>query len=448
MLISGQKKLNLAAKLIQSQLLAVAFFIIVLHYSTAVALLKVGVNEGNAEPMPIAIDSFDGQTWEEKDIGREIHDVIVNDLQGSGLFRAIDRAAFLERPSMSQRPNLSNWRKINATVLVVGSVSITGDYAKVQFKVWDPYAEKQIEGIEYKFGRSMWRKYAHRIADVVYNKLTGESGYFDTKILFVSESGPAYKKVKKLSIMDQDGANYRVLTDGKSIVITPRFDSKSRHAIYVGYYGKRTHIYMLNLATGVQRLVGHLPGIAFAPRFSPDDSHVIFSIAMNGSTSIYEMNLYTGYVRRLTGDIGTISTSPCYSPDGKHITFSSDMNGKPQIYVMNRDGSNVMKISQGAGSYNTPVWSPRGDFIAFTKKEEGTFYIGVMRMDGSGERLLTTSWMDEGPTWSPNGRVIMFTRQKPNGASNLYAIDLTGYNERLMSTPMYASDPSWSSLLH
>ena len=422
--------------------------LLLLHFQISHATLKIEINQGTLEPISIAVAEFVAKDWEAKQLGRDIVDVILNDLEGSGLFKSISKLSFLEEVSIDKRLGYHNWRKINATAVVGGAIQIVDQgQVSVQFKIWDPYKEAAIDGMAYRVQKKSWRRLAHKIADKIYHKITGESGYFDTRILFISHLGKDKNIKKRLAIMDQDGENMKLLTDGRYLVLTPRFDPKSQKAIYMSYEHEIPKIYILDIERGWQKLVGHFKGISFAPRFSPDGNMAIMSVASGGSTNIFEVDLETGKTIKLTHDIGAINTSPSYSPDGSKIVFNSDRAGSRQLYVMNRDGSNIQRISFGSGSYATPVWSPRGDFIAFTKTENGTFYIGVMRPNGSSERLLTTSWLDEGPTWSPNGRVIMFTREKPDGSSSIYSIDITGYNEKLVYSGSGASDPAWSPLL-
>ncbi|AIF80799.1 translocation protein TolB [endosymbiont of Acanthamoeba sp. UWC8] len=422
--------------------------LILLQVSIAQALVEIDITRGNVEAMPIAVDSFKGTGNLSKEIGEKLEQVISNDLENSGLFRPINKNAFLENITLDKAPTYSNWRRINATSLISGQVEIKdSNHINIKFKMWDPYNEIQLEGGSYTVSKNAWRRVAHKIADVIYKRLTGEEGYFDTRILFIAESGTYTKRIKKLAIMDQDGANLKLLSNGSDLVITPRFDPNSQRAIFMSYKNLVPKVYMLDLETGTQKLVGDFPGMSFAPRFSPDGNYAIMSVAKSGTTNIFEIDLRSNFVKQLTYDRAVINTSPSYSPDGTKITFNSDRGGSRQLYVMDRDGSNIKRISFGGGSYATPVWSPRGDYIAFTKMQHRKFYIGVMRVDGSGERLLTSSWLDEGPTWSPNGRVIMFERQKPGGKSNIYAIDITGYHERMIETPGDASDPAWSPIL-
>lgn len=419
----------------------------ILFYSNAFALLKIDITQGNVDPMPIAINNFYSATGAEDSIGTQIKEIIEKDLKSSGIFRPLESNSFLEQLTIDKIPTYVSWRQLGALAVTSGKITKSGDKITVEFRLWDPSTESQIEGSALTMSEKAWRRAGHKIADIVYKKLTGEEGYFDTRLLFISESGPLKKRIKKLAIMDQDGANYMDLTDGTHLVLTPRFDPKSQRAIYMSYKNRSPQVFLLDIHTGNQRLIGNFPGMSFAPRFSPDGNNAIMSIARDGTTDVYEIGLNDQRLHKLTGGVGTINTSPSYSPDGKQIVFTSDRGGQTQLYIMNRDGSGQKRISFGDGTYSTPVWSPRGDFIAFTKKKGSLFYIGVMRTDGSGERLLTSSWMDEGPTWSPNGRVIIFSRQQMGQGYQLFAVDLTGFNERKIETPTDASDPAWSPLL-
>lgn len=411
------------------------------------AALKIDITQGNVEPMPIAISEFYDINGNATSLGAQIRDVVEADLKSSGLFRPIDNGAFLENLTVDKKPNFANWRQIGAMAFSSGRITQTGDKISVEFRLWDSNMENQIEGTAFALNEKSWRRVGHKIADQIYKRLTGEEGYFDTRVVFVSETGPLDKRIKKLAIMDQDGENYKELTDGRSLVMTPRFDMKSQRVIYMSYKGGTPQVYLLELQTGEQKLIGNFPGMTFAPRFSPDGRKAVLSMSKGGATDIYDIDLSSGAMRKLASAPGSINTSPSYSPDGSKIVFNSDRGGKPQLYVMSSEGGGVSRISFGEGSYNTPVWSPRGDYIAFTKSKGGQFYIGVMRTDGSGERVLTTSWMDEGPTWSPNGRVIMFSRQTRGAGYHVRSIDITGFNEKKVETPTDASDPAWSPLL-
>jgi len=409
------------------------------------ALVEIDINQANVEPLPIAITEFIAND----SLGADIAGVIAADLARSGLFRPLDKTAFIEQiTNPDALPRFEDWRVINAQALVTGRVAREADgRLKAEFRLWDTFSAQQLIGQQFFTQPENWRRVAHIIADAIYEQLTGEKGYFDTRIAFVSESGPKDDRRKQLAIMDQDGENLRILTNGSDLVLTPRFSPSGQEITYMSFEGAQPRVYLLQLETGQRELVGNFPGMTFAPRFSPDGQKIIMSLQQGGNANIYTMDLTTRTTTRLT-NTNAIDTSPSYSPDGQQIVFESDRGGRQQLYVMDADGGNQRRISFGDGSYSTPVWSPRGDLIAFTKLSGGRFSIGVMRTDGSGERILTSGFHNEGPSWSPNGRVLMFFRQAA-GASGpqVHSVDLTGYNEQPVRTPEYASDPSWSPLL-
>jgi TolB protein len=414
------------------------------------AVVELNITEGNIQPLPIAIPDFTSDGSISPDAAREISEVVANDLRSSGLFAPIDHAAFIEQnPDVGSAPQFANWRPLNAQALVIGRIGAVDGKLKAEFRLWDVFSGGQLAGEQFFTRPKDSRRIGHIIADVIYERITGEKGYFDTRVVFVDESGPKDKRVKRLAIMDQDGHNVRLLTQGRDLVLTPRFSPSTQEITYMSFEGGNPKVYLLNIETGQKEIVGTFPGMTFAPRFSPDGQRIIMSLEENGNASIQTMDLRSRQTRRLTNS-GAIDTSPSYSPDGRQIVFQSDRDGKQALYVMNGDGSNQRRISAGNGSYGTPVWSPRGDLIAFTKQAGGEFLIGVMKPDGSGERILTEGFHNEGPTWAPNGRVLMFFRESPGakGGPRLFTIDLTGYNERQIATPSFGSDPAWSPLIN
>jgi TolB protein len=413
--------------------------------SPAGAVVEININKGNVEPLPIAITDLQSSD----ELGAQVAQVITADLKRSGLFAPVDKKAFIQKiTNPDVAPRFEDWKAISAQALITGRVTRESDgRLRAEFRLWDVYGGQQMIGQQFFTRPENWRRVAHIIADAVYEKLTGEKGYFDTRIVFVSESGPKNQRARQLAIMDQDGANVRILTKSKSIVLTPRFSPNQQEITYMSFEGDQPRVYLLQLETGQREVVGNFPGMTFSPRFSPDGQQVIMSLQEKGNANIYTMDLRSRTTTRLTST-NAIDTSPSYSPDGKRIVFESDRGGRQQLYVMNADGSGQTRISFGDGAYSTPVWSPKGDLIAFTKQHGGKFSIGVMRPDGSGERILTTGFHNEGPTWAPNGRVIMFFRQNAGaGGPSLHTIDLTGYNEQRIPTPAFASDPAWSPLL-
>ena len=408
------------------------------------AEIVINVDQGATAPLPIAIPIFAGAP-----VGAQIAPVITADLVSSGLFRPIDPAGFQERGlDVNTQPHFDLWKAISAQALVTGQVVSENDgRLRVDFRLWDTYAGEQLLGLQFTSTPENWRRVAHKISDAVYQKLTGEKGYFDTRVVFVAESGSKLKPIRRLEIMDQDGANPSYLTDGSYLVFTPRFSESTQKIAYMALRPTGATLYLLDIETARQEALGRFSGMVFAPRFSPDGRKVAFSVEKAGNTDIYIMDLASRAAQRLTTD-AAIDTSPSFSPDGAQLVFNSDRGGSPQLYVMGADGSGARRISFGEGRYTTPVWSPDGKLIAFTKQTGGEFHIGVMRPDGSDERVLTTSYLDEGPTWAPNGRVIMFFRQGRGSSPRLWTVDVTGKVLRPSPYPLAASDPAWSPLLN
>ncbi len=413
----------------------------------AAAQLKLDVTQGNVQPVPIAIPDFVGGTPGDTEAARGITQVITNNLRRSGLFAPIDPAAYIEKiASFDVLPRFPDWRAINAQGLITGRVTRQGDgRLKVEFRLWDVTSGQQLTGQQYFTAPDNWRRIAHIVSDQVYERLTGEKGYFDTRIVFIDETGSKERRVKRLAIMDQDGFNVRYLTRGEDLVLTPRFSPSTQEITYMSYGQGDPRVFLLNIETGQREIVGNFPGMTFSPRFSPTGQQVIMSLQQGANSNLFVMDLQSKRTTRLT-DTSAIDTAPCFAPDGGRICFESDRGGKPQIYVMGAGGGGAQRISFGEGSYSTPVWSPRGDFIAFTKQYQGQFAIGIMKPDGSGERLLTSGYHNEGPTFAPNGRLVMFFRDLGPGP-NLFTIDVTGRNEQKLPTPAFASDPAWSPLL-
>ena len=439
-----------------------SILLLILLPKNSFGLIEVDITRGNLNPLPIAVSPLFVESKSVKDfqnllkidnIGEDISTVVENNLKSSGLFNPLKREAFLQRPDIAHlKPRFEDWSLIKAQALITGEVKYENEKLRVEFRLWDVLAGKEMMALAFTTVPDNWRRVGHIITDKVYQRLTGEKGYFDTRIIYVSEKGPKTNRVKKLAIMDQDGYNTKYLTLGNELVLTPRFNPTNQMVTYLSYFKNLPRVYLLDIETGVQEVVGDFPGMTFAPRFSPNGKKIIMSFAKDGNSDIYTMDLENRIVEKITNH-PSIDTSPSFSPDGKYICFNSDRSGYQQIYVMKSDGTNVKRISFGKGLYGTPVWSPRGDLIAFTKLHKGKFYIGVMRVDGSGERLLTENYYQEAPSWSPNGRVLIFYRETKSDSegkgfsAKLWSIDLTGYNERLVDTETDASDPSWSSLL-
>ena len=428
-----------------------AAFIILNGGALFAAPLRIEITQGVIEPMPFAVPVFIAETPNAVEVARNLTNVVRNDLTGTGLFREIPTSAHVSKISSFSSPvQFSDWQVINADALITGSVSVNnGGKVTVMFRVYDVFSQQELgSGLKFSGNANSWRRIAHKVADEVYSRITGETGYFDSRIVFVSETGGKAQRRKRLALMDYDGANVKYLTDSNSIVMAPRFSPKGDKVLYTSYASGFPQVQILNVGNVRSRpLINQAGTMTFAPRFSPNGNSVLYSLENGGNVDIYRMQLSNGTVKRLTRS-PAIETAPSFSPDGKQIVFESDRSGSQQLYIMSANGGEARRISFGSGRYGTPVWSPRGDMIAFTKQSKGRFHIGVMRLDGSEERLLTASFLDEGPTWSPNGRVIVFSRstQGRNGTSSLYSVDISGRNLKPLITPEGASDPSWSPL--
>ncbi len=435
----------------------VSLFIFILVVQPAHALVKIDLTDANSDPMPVAITDFAGNTPEENALGEDMTGLINTNLKNTGLFNVISQRAFLQTDASLRvnGPIFPEWRMINTDVLFVGNIEILGadtntPKMRVVYRLYDVHDEKQLAAKAYTASISFWRHIGHRISDDIYTVLTGEKGYFASRIVYIAEDKPRRSRIirKRLCVMDQDGGSQQCLTDGRHLVLTPRFSPTSQTIIYMSYANGKPRLYLLDLPTGEQTIVGDFEGLNSSPQFSPNGKKVAMTLTMGheGNPEIYSMDLKKRKLKRLTTYRG-IDTSPSYSPNGKRIVFNSDRAGKPALYNMNSDGNRVQRLTYGEGRYYAPVWSPRGDLIAFVKQLKGKFHIGVIDPDGTEERLLTEGFMDESPTWSPNGRIIVFTRQTRKGDTHVYSIDLTGYNLRRLPTPTQASDPAWSPLI-
>lgn len=427
---------------------------LIFSMSQAFAQQEINVNRGVVEPIPVAISTFFAENGADNDYAVQIPQIIAQNLESSGLFRPLNPRSFIQPAISIQQEGVrfGEWRAVGTQALVTGVVTRTEDgRSRVEFRLWDVFSEKQLNGVAYMTSQDNWRRVAHIISDEIYKRLSGEDGYFDSRIVYISETGSPTERQKRLAIMDQDGANHRYLTDGRDLVLTPRFSPSSQTIAYLSYRNNRPRVYIYNIANGTQEELGSFPGMTFSPRFSPDGKKVVMSYAQNGNSDVYEMDLNSRRQKRLTSNPG-IDTAPSYAPDGKRIVFESDRGGSQQLYVMDLTTRQPQRITFGKGRYGNPVWSPRGDLIAFTRMYRGKFYIGVIRPDGSGERLITTAYHVEGPSWSPNGRVLTYFKENPKGRggnqreARLYTIDITGFNEKLLQTPRDGSDPAWSPL--
>jgi TolB protein len=432
------------------------FLIIFLSSSYAYGERVINITRGHSEPISIAINDFAGIDDNDRQLAEKFIKVIASDLESSGMFRPVSKSAFIEtKTGTSHKPLFAAWQQINSSLLVNGNIERSSSgKIYVKFMLWDTILENTIISEKFESPERLWRKVAHKISDRIYSKITGYEGYFNSKIVYVSESGSYLNRKKRLAIMDYDGANHQYLTDGSDLVLTPRFSPNGEKILYLSYKNRIPQVHIFDLKTRKSSLLGNFPGMSFAPRFSPEGENALMSIAKGGNTHIYEINLENKRMVQLTSG-RSINTSPSYSPDGTKIAFNSDRHGSRQIFIMNRDGSSLKRISFGGGVYAEPEWSAK-NYIAFTKiNRELGFTIGVLHPDANEEqnteRLIAQGYLVESPSWAKNGRILAFTKgsrpteKRKKGFNRIYTIDFTGHNERIISTPNDASDPNWSS---
>tara|TARA_B100001989_G_scaffold120016_1_gene84564 strand:+ start:617 stop:1942 length:1326 start_codon:yes stop_codon:yes gene_type:complete len=412
--------------------------------------VEIDVTEGKIEPLPIAIVEFNQENKNEDNYSSKIQNIISNNLGNTGLFKILPNDSFLQSESeVFFQPLFSDWKLIDANFLVSGKVTLENNRLKVNFKLWDVYQEKlvinkNISGVS----RSDWRILSHIISNLIYEKITGEKGYFDTKLVYVAEEGTQEKKIKKLAIMDYDGNNHEILTDGNELVLTPRFSPDGKNIVFLKYKNNKASVYLMNIKSRKTKILGNFSGMSFAPRFDPNGKKIIFSLTDRGKSNIFIQNLENNEKFQVTNN-KYINTSPYFSPDGNKIVFSSDRAGKQNLYIkgIKTISSKVERITYGKGNYATPAWSPRGDYIAFTKSYRKKFFIGLIKTNGKGERLISEGYLTDGPSWSPNGRTLVFFKTVKNinnqYETKLFTIDITGNLEKELITPYQASDPDW-----
>ncbi len=405
----------------------------------------ITVRPGSAfKPVRIAVVPFAG----DPEAARLFTTIVTNNFKRSVFLQPVEQGSFPEQLGPDQPPNMDAWKTVNAQYVLVGRAQRSGDGRQhAEFRLWDVASGRQAAGQQYATDPNVSRRVAHIMSDQVFSRITGEKGFFDTRVVFVDETGPAEKRRKRLAVMDQDGAGVQYLTRGEELAVTPRFSPSSQDVAYMAFGGDEPRVMIMNLDTRQREAVGNFPGMTFAPRFSPDGQKIVMSLSNGANSTLYAMDLRSRSTTRLT-DSNAIDTSPSYSPDGSQIVFESDRGGTQQIYVMGASGGGARRISFGDGRYSTPVWSPKGDYIAFTRQSKSGFGIGVMKPDGSGERILTEGYHNEGPTWAPNGLFLMFFRDPGGSQPKIHMTDVYGRSDFVVPTPSYASDPAWSPLLN
>lgn len=430
------------------------FMLCALVVLPARAELKVDIIAGATEPIPVAVQKFETLGNVSAKDAAMIRSVVEADLKSTGLFRIVSHDAFPEYVKMGALPNFKSWMAIKTQVLVQAKLSASDDGKyKLEFYVWDINGQEQIEAQSLIASKKSARRLAHIMADAIYERLTGEIGYFDTQIVFIAETGPVHNRTKRMAIMDQDGFGMRYLSDKKTFVMSPHFSPNMQTIVFLSFYDDDPMVWTLDLDTGEQRRLGQFGGMNFAPRFSPDGTKVALSLVKNGITHIYEYDMETKTLRQLTFG-NSLNTSPSYSPDGKKLAFNSDRSGSQQIHVLDLETGTESRLTYGAGRYATPAWSPDGQFIAFTKMADDTFYIGIMDPRGRNEKILAGGWYMEAPSWAPGSRRLVYyeTEKALDGIeriSHIRSVDITGRNVYDIELPddINGVEPTWSPKL-
>ena len=425
-----------------------------LFISPSRAELHVDVVAGGVDPIAIAIQKFETIGKVSNSDAKMLREVVENDLKRTGLFRIVNHDAFPEFVKMNEMPNFKSWAAIKTQVLAQASIQPEGkDSYKLEFYLWDVNGQEQIEAQSLIASKKSIRRLAHIMADAIYERLTGEVGYFDTQIVFIAETGSVSNRVKRMAIMDQDGYGMRFLSDKKTFVMSPHFSPNMSTVVFLSYRNDDPMVWVLDLDTGDQTKLGNFGGMSFAPRFSPDGSKVALSLVKNGVTNIYEYDMATKGLRQLTFG-NHIDTSPSYSPDGRYMVYNSDSSGSQQIHVMDLKTGKQKRITFGAGRYATPAWSPDGQFIAFTKMADNTFYIGIMNPEGRHEKILAGGWYMEAPSWAPGSRRLVYyeTERTADGeerVSHIRSVDITGQNiyDIDLKDGLNGTEPTWSPKL-
>ena len=414
------------------------------------AELKIDIVAGNFSPVPIAIQKFEAKDTK---LANTLRQVVENDLKSTGLFRIINPAAHPQMLKMDKMPEFDDWAAINTQVLVQGKLTKTKDGKyRLQFYVWDIKGKEQIEAQILVAPKKSSRRLAHIMADAIYERLIGESGYFDTQIVMTTETGEMQNRNKRLAIIDSDGYGFRYISDGETMVMSPHFSPNMQTIVFLSYRNDDPMVWSLDMNTGTQKRLGRFGGMTFAPRFSPDGSRVALSLVKGGTTNLYEFNTKTNELRQLTfGDY--IDTSPSYSPSGQKMAFNSNRSGSQQIHILDLNDLTEKRITFGSGRYATPAWSPDGNYIAFTKISDDTFFVGIMSPKGKNEKVLAGGWFMEAPSWAPNSRrIIYYETEKIDDEereSHIRSVDIMGQNTYDIKLPdgVNGLEPTWSPKL-
>lgn len=410
------------------------------------AVLDIKITQGIEQALPIAIVPF---AWSQSSnvAPIDLTSIISHDLQRSGRFEVMDEQDLPQRPSDYDSINFNDWRKLGMENILIGKLNLTdtGDY-DISFRLIDVYREKQIAGFRIPAKADLLRRVAHQISDIVFEKLTGIPGAFDTRVAYITVKENKGIKTHSLQIADADGYNAQILLESPEPLLSPSWSPDGKKIAYVSFEGKNSAIYIQEILTGQREQISAFAGINSSPDWSPDGSRLSMTLSKDGNTEIYVMNLNEKSLHRITRH-GGIDTEASWSPNGQKLAFTSDRSGGPQIYEVNVAGGIPKRISF-EGKYNArPVYSPNGKFITLVHAVAGSYRIGILNLANSTINVLTDARLDESPSFAPNGGMIIYATTGVRGGQ-LAAVSTDGrIHQRLGLQQGDVREPAWGPFL-
>jgi TolB protein len=404
--------------------------------------LTIEITQGTEGAIPIAVVPF-GWSGAPGSAPENISAIISADLNRSGRFEALPDSDLVAHPTEGSQVQFQNWRMVNVDNLVIGKISESGQQYSVQFQLFDVFRGNQLAGYSFNVGRQELRRVAHHISDLIYEKLTGERGAFNTQIAYVTTSGSTANKTYTLLVADSDGYNPQTILTSKEPLMSPSWSPDASQLAYVSFENKTAQIYVQELRTGTRRKLASFKGINGAPSWSPDGRSLAVTLSRDGNPEIYTMDLKSNTLKRITNSAG-IDTEPVWTPDGGSIIFTSDRGGSAQLYRVPASGGQARRITF-EGNYNAGAdISPDGRKIAMVHGTGGGYRIAVQDLASGNLRVLTDGRLDESPSFSPNGSMIIYATTAGN-REVLAAVSVDGsFRQRLSLQAGNVREPVWS----